>query len=492
MSVAVPSPPEATPSQTPPARRRRASWLLLFVPVLLALLLLLIPFWIWQQNGGGSGSSGTTAANLATKQLAGRLHFTESRMRFGLRDALDFYRMGFAHDGQFGLLKRSAPSESRGFRIYDGSVSTLRDGVSYQKHGEHAALILPTNSTQISGSRGAGGGGTTIMRGGKVIRTIGTYGIYITTTPGASSSGLGSSYSGVSSGGTRFGVGSSATPPGAKRYHVGNMTITGENIEVIPIPDALTNKQIVANGANVNAQDPITRDSSGAMPPPQIPMVAGMGSPAPIISSGSRAAFLHTKPVSAWAWNDWINPMLWYDWSQAQGSGAFQKNTLLIAAIRSGNMENVRLLLDNGARVDRRGAWRMTPLHEAVRLGQPEMVKILLTKSADKTAKDAYMKKTPAEWADMEIAEYERARLDCQRKIAAVPPTKRTPITTTKIIPNRTSPALLAHLSPADRKRASRPGFSRSMTTPAIYQEVMAEKVLAERIMLLKQVRALL
>lgn len=63
-------------------------------------------------------------------------------------------------------------------------------------------------------------------------------------------------------------------------------------------------------------------------------------------------------------------------------------STLLHSAVRSGNPEWLKLLLERGVPVDARERLGETALHEAARLGNMEMVALLLTHGADPTARD--------------------------------------------------------------------------------------------------------
>lgn len=62
--------------------------------------------------------------------------------------------------------------------------------------------------------------------------------------------------------------------------------------------------------------------------------------------------------------------------------GAFQETPLHILAIQR-DIEGCRLLLDAGAEVDYPGEQGFTALHEAVHLGHPEIVKLLLEYGSD-------------------------------------------------------------------------------------------------------------
>ncbi|MEO5957384.1 MAG: ankyrin repeat domain-containing protein [Nitrospiraceae bacterium] len=61
---------------------------------------------------------------------------------------------------------------------------------------------------------------------------------------------------------------------------------------------------------------------------------------------------------------------------------------LLTMAVRRGDLEEVRLLLNSGARVDARTAFGRTALHEAALYGLPEIAALLISRGADVNAKN--------------------------------------------------------------------------------------------------------
>lgn len=65
---------------------------------------------------------------------------------------------------------------------------------------------------------------------------------------------------------------------------------------------------------------------------------------------------------------------------------------------RTPNLKLVKLLIDRGADVNRKGFEEGTPLHYAAKYGNAELAKLLLEAKADPTAKD-WRGKTPLDLA---------------------------------------------------------------------------------------------
>ena len=84
------------------------------------------------------------------------------------------------------------------------------------------------------------------------------------------------------------------------------------------------------------------------------------------------------------------------DWaaaSQAVQAGAnvnlaVSGRPLLIIAVRSGDLEEVRFLLKNGVDVEARTAYGRSALHEAALYGLPEIASLLIERGADVNARN--------------------------------------------------------------------------------------------------------
>ena len=70
----------------------------------------------------------------------------------------------------------------------------------------------------------------------------------------------------------------------------------------------------------------------------------------------------------------------------------------LYHAVNNGNLEIVKLLVENGADVNVKNVVGQTPLHEAARCGYFEIVKYLIDKGADINAYDC-VERTPLDYA---------------------------------------------------------------------------------------------
>ena len=80
-----------------------------------------------------------------------------------------------------------------------------------------------------------------------------------------------------------------------------------------------------------------------------------------------------------------------------------QGSTLLKQAIRHGDEEIVKLLLEKGADIHKKGNFGWTPLHSAVEFGNVEAVKLLLEKGAKTDITDG-LGYTPLEMAQEKLS----------------------------------------------------------------------------------------
>lgn len=88
-------------------------------------------------------------------------------------------------------------------------------------------------------------------------------------------------------------------------------------------------------------------------------------------------------------------------------------NEDLWEAVRHGDAPAVKSLLDQGADVNARGRYQMTPLFKAAERGDAVIVRLLLDKGADVTVTDTFYHATPLTWAlDKSHVEVVRALIE--------------------------------------------------------------------------------
>ena len=81
------------------------------------------------------------------------------------------------------------------------------------------------------------------------------------------------------------------------------------------------------------------------------------------------------------------------------GIAAADRNADLQNAARAGDIERVRILLEQGADVNARNAVGAAPLHEAAWSGNSELVDLLLARGADVNERHAEAGSTPLHYA---------------------------------------------------------------------------------------------
>lgn len=82
----------------------------------------------------------------------------------------------------------------------------------------------------------------------------------------------------------------------------------------------------------------------------------------------------------------------------ATASAASSPRDLLLAA-RSGNVAEVRRLVEGGLSVDSSGTWGMTALALAARWSQVEVTKYLLEQGADVNSREGFFGMSPLDYA---------------------------------------------------------------------------------------------
>ena len=234
-----------------------------------------------------------------------------------------------------------------------------------------------------------------------------------------------------------------------QKVTAGSVSVERRGFDVIVLTPDIRFESLVAALDDVNRENPYVEENP-YMNFPVIPSVPGGGFT--LMSIGPTS-----MPIRFWKWDQYLDPRQWARYNRTVSSGGYKHDSLLHLAIHTGRIEWVRTLVEKGADVNRRGAWNMTPLHEAARLGQPEMVRLLLAKGADTTARDGIGSKTPREWVLWEIAKFAAAQSSVRAKAKAI-------------------------------GASAKPLFRGSTLT----EEMAADGLLTERLILLKRVLALL
>jgi hypothetical protein len=89
-----------------------------------------------------------------------------------------------------------------------------------------------------------------------------------------------------------------------------------------------------------------------------------------------------------------------YGESQQLSTEAKAPDISLLKAAKDGNIEDVKLLIANGADVNARNKDGETPLHHAASFGHKEIIELLIAKGADVNAKD----NSTWEWTPIAVA----------------------------------------------------------------------------------------
>jgi ankyrin repeat protein len=117
-----------------------------------------------------------------------------------------------------------------------------------------------------------------------------------------------------------------------------------------------------------------------------------------------------------------------YSQALLESSDQDELNNGLLDAARDGNLEEVRSLIDRGARVDAEDNIKRTPLHRAAWRGQAEVAGLLIDRGARVDAEDN-IKWTPLHWAAAyDRTEVMRLLLDRGANVDAEDAAKQTPL----------------------------------------------------------------